>query len=222
LTDGGEPSCCRRSGPATQGEDIVEAHEVGDTITETAHKAHSDERFRRAAAVFLGVLGMLLAIASLAGENAMKETINANILASDTYGFYQARYLRQTSYQLAADSLDALLATHADLPAELKAPLAKRVAEYRATAARHDKETSADQQGLLAKARGYEAQREVAQRRDVSFDYSRALYQIAIVLGSVSIVAASRPLLWLAGLLGLAATLLAANGFLLLVDLPVG
>ncbi len=201
---------------------IVEAHEVGDTITEATHRVHSDDRFRRAAAVFLGVLGMLLAIASLGGENAMKDTINANILASDTYSFYQARYLRQTSYQLAADMLDALLAAHPDLPADAKAPLAKRVADYRAVAARHDKETSADQQGLLAKARGYEAQREIAQRRDINFDYSRAFYQIAIVLGSVSIVAASRPLLWLAGLLGVAATLLAANGFLLLIELPLG
>jgi hypothetical protein len=221
LTDDGEPSCCRRSGNA-RGERIVEAHEVGDTITEATHKAHSDDRFRRAAAVFLGVLGMLLAIASLGGENAMKDTINSNILASDTYSFYQARYLRQTSYQLAADALDALLTAHPDLSADARAGLVKRIADYRAIAARHDKETSADQQGLLAKARGYEAQREVAQRRDINFDYSRAFYQIAIVLGSVSIVAASRPLLWLAGLLGLAATLLAVNGFLLLIELPVG
>jgi hypothetical protein len=57
----------------------------------------------------------------------------------------------------------------------------------------------------------------VAQRRDVNFDYARAFYQIAIVLGSVSIVAASWSLLGLAGVLALAATGLAANGFLLLI-----
>ena len=59
----------------------------------------------------------------------------------------------------------------------------------------------------------------LAQRRDLNFDYARALFQIAIVLGSVSIVAASRPLLWLCALLAVAATLLAANGFFLVIEL---
>jgi Domain of unknown function (DUF4337) len=189
----------------------VEAHEVGDSIAETAHKTHSDERFRRGAAVFLGALGMLLAIASLGGEHAVKESMNANILASDTYAFYQARNERQTAYQLAADALEALLATRPDLPAAVREPLNRRIAEYRAT--------GSGKQELLAKAREFEAERDHAQRRDLNFDYARALFQIAIVLGSVSIVAASRPLLWLCALLAVAAGLLAANGFFLLVEL---
>ena len=201
---------------------MVEAHEVGDTIAESADKAHSDERFRRGAAVFIGVLGMLLAIASLGGENAMKETINANIEASDTYAFYQARNVRQTAYQIAADELEALLAAHRDLPASAREPITQHVADYRATVKRYDSDPAAGtgKRELLAKAREFEVHRDLAQRRDINFDYGRALFQIAIVLGSVSIVAASRPLLWLSGALALAATLLAANGFLLLVDLP--
>ena len=207
----------------------VEAHEVGDTIAETAHQghhhhrtAHADERFRRAAAVFLGVLGMLLAIASLGGENAMKETVNANILASDTYAFYQARNERQLAYRLAANTLEALLASRHDLTPEAREPIARNIADYRGTATRYESDPAAGsgKQELLAKARLHEAQRDHAQRQDISFDYSRALFQIAIVLGSVSIVAASRPLLWLCGGLALIATLLGINGFLLLVELP--
>lgn len=201
---------------------MVEAHEVGDKIAETAHEARSDERFRRGAAMFLGVVGMLLAIASLGGENAMKETINANIQASDTYGFYQARNIRQTAYQLAADELEALLATRPDLLEAAREPITRRVADYRATVKRYESEpaTGNGKAELLAKAREFEAHRDLAQRRDINFDYGRALFQIAIVLGSVSIVAVSRPLLWLSAALALAATLLAANGFLLLVELP--
>jgi hypothetical protein len=75
-------------------------------------------------------------------------------------------------------------------------------------------------QELRAKAQGFEAQRDHAQRQDINFDYSRALFQIAIVLGSVSFVAASRPLLWLCGAIALVATLFAINGFLL-VDIPL-
>ena len=204
-----------------------EAHEVSETIAESAHHAHAhggDDRFRRLAAVFLGVLGMLLAIASLGGEDAMKQTINANILASDTYSFYQARNIRQTSYQLAADALEATLATRPDLPAEARKKIDEHIAEYRTTVKRYESDPAAGngKKELLSKARAYEAQRDESQARDLNFDYGRALFQIALVLGSVSIVAASRPLLWLSGALAAVAALLSLNGFLLLVDLPFG
>jgi hypothetical protein len=204
----------------------VEAHEVGDTIAESADSgraaARSDDRFRRGAAVFLGLLGMLLAIASLGGENAMKETVNANIFASDTYAFYQARNERQTGYQLAAETLEALLAASPTLTPPQRAPIEKRIADYRAAIKHFDSEPAngTGKQELLAKARRFESQRDEAQRRDLSFDYSRALFQIAIVLGSVSIVGASRGLLWLCGAIAVLAALLGLNGFLLLVELP--
>jgi hypothetical protein len=202
----------------------VEAHEVGDTIAETAHPAHSDERFRRLAAVFLGVLGMLLAIASLGGEHAVKESMNANILASDTYAFYQARNERQTAFQLAADALEALRATQPGLPTTARQSLDRHIADYRATVKRYESDpaTGSGKQELLARAKGFEAARDLAQRRDLNFDYARALFQIAIVLGSVSIVAASRPLLGLCALLAAAAGLLTANGFFLLAELHRG
>ncbi len=205
----------------------MEAHEVGDTIAEAAHQKHdanADNAFRRRVAMFLGVLAMLLAIASLGGDNAMKETVNLNILASDTYAFYQARNERQTAYQLAAEALAALLASRPDLPAEARASIEQRIADYHATIARYDSDPEAGngKKELLAKARAFEERRDHAQRQDVSFDYARALYQIAIVLGSVSILALSRPALWLcAGLAG-AATLLSLNGFRLLIDLSLG
>jgi hypothetical protein len=204
----------------------LEPNEVGDTIAETAHRhdaERGDDRFRRGAAVLLGVLGMLLAIASLAGENAMKETVNANILATDTFAFYQARNERQTNYQVAADALEAQLAMRSDLPAETTRSITARIAEYRAMVTRFESDPAngTGKQELLAKARGFEAQRDHAQRQDINFDYSRALFQIAIVLGSVSIVAASRPLLWLCGAIALLATVFGVNGFLLLkIPLP--
>ena len=204
----------------------MEAHEVGDAIAESAphsrSEALSDDRFRRSAAFFLGLLGMLLAIASLGGENAMKETVNANILASDTYAFYQARNERQTGYQLAADTLEALLAASPTLTPAQRAPIEKRISDYHASIKHFESEpvNGTGKQELLAKARRFEEQRDLAQRRDLSFDYSRALFQIAIVLGSVSILGASRGLLWLCGGIAALATLLGLNGFLLLVELP--
>jgi hypothetical protein len=200
-----------------------EAHEIGDTIAEGGHEEHAEASFRRAAAVILGVVAMLLAIASLLGEAAMKETINFNIKASDTFAFYQAKNERQTTLQTAADQLDALAASHPEWSGAARAGADKLIAGYRATVARYesDPKTGDGKKELLEKARGYEEKRDRAQHQDSNYDFARGLFQIAIVLGSVSIVAVSRPLLWLGcGLAGLA-LILALNGYFLLVILPL-
>ena len=200
-----------------------ETKEIGDTIAEAGHEAQAEASFRRAAAVILGIIAMLLAIASLLGEAAMKETINFNIKASDTYAFYQARNVRQTAISLAADQLEALAASHPEWSGAARAQADKLISDYRATVARYesDPKTGEGKKELLQKARGYEAKRDHAQEQDSNYDFARGLFQIAIVLGSVSIVALSRPLLWLGcGLAGLA-LLLALNGYFLFVTLPL-
>ena len=73
---------------------------------------------------------------------------------------------------------------------------------------------------LMARAKSYQEAREVAERKNDSFDFAKMALQLAVVLGSVSILAVSRPLLWAAGLLGVVGALLTLNGFLLLVALP--
>lgn len=199
-----------------------EAHEVADAIAEGGHEAHGEAAFRRSAAVILGVMAMLLAIASLLGEAAMKETINLNITVSDTYAFYQAKNERQTATQLAADQLEALAASHPDWSASARASIDKTLADYRATVAYYESNSKGGtgKKELLAKARSFEEKRDRAQHQDINYDYARALFQIALVLGSVSIVAVSRPLLWLGcGLAGLA-VLLTLNGYLLAIPLP--
>jgi hypothetical protein len=202
--------------------EAYEAHELGDKIAESAAERHSDEGFRRVAAVILGVMAMLLAIASLFGEAAMKETINLNILVSDTYAFYQAKNERQTATKLAADELEILQAAHPEWPQAVRDQIAKRLAEYQATVQYYESDSKGGEgkKELLVKAKAYQAKRDHAQARDLNYDYARALFQIALVLGSVAIVSLARWLLWLGcGLSGLA-TLLAVNGYFLLVPLP--
>ena len=205
--------------------DAPEAADAAEAIQEAAEDDRvQNERFRRRAAIVIGVLAMLLAISSLGGGNATKEMLNANIQASDTFAFYQAKTIRQTSTQLAADSLDALLLTQPDISNDVRAQVQQRIDGYKATVARYESEPSTGEgkQELLVSARSYEQRRDRAARQDPNFDYAQALYQIAIVLGSVSIVAASRRLLLVGIGLGLAATALMLNGFLLLVELPIG
>src|SRR5215470_19219862 len=104
-----------------------EAADAAEAIKEASEERASSERFRRRAAVAIGVLAMLLAISGLGGGNATKEMINSNILASDTWAFYQAKNIRQTSTQLAADALETVLLTQPELSAEARAQIQSRI-----------------------------------------------------------------------------------------------
>jgi hypothetical protein len=203
----------------------VEASEIAETIRgeDEERRAEADSIFRRFTGIYLGIIAMLLAITSLGGSNASKVMVNANIQASDIYGFYQSKYARQTSYRLAADQLEVLAAANPAMPEAAKAKIADKVKRWRDTAERYESDPQSGQgkQELLARARAWEAKRDRAGERDPNFDFAEALFQIAIVLGSVSIVAASRPLVHLSGVLALIATVLMLNGYFLLVQLPL-
>src|SRR5262249_805859 len=148
--------------------------------------------------------------------------INANIQASDAFSFYQAKNIRQTSTMLTADELTALLATPG-LAADQRTAIQRRVDELKATAARYESEPDAKEpdnplkgegkKELLRRAQYWEDKRDHAQEQDPNFDFSEALFQISIVLGSVAIVSLSRAVVILSGVLGITATLLLINGF---------
>ena len=204
---------------------MVDQTEIPEPVHEHVEHEHHGERgdgFRRLAAIYLGVVAMLLAIASLGGGKATKEMLNANIRASDAYAFAQAKYLRQTAYELAADQLEAELAAQPAMPDEAKTAISKTMAHYRSAAARYasDPESGEGRKELLAKAKHWEEERDHAGARDPNFEFAAALFQIAIVLGSVAIVAASPALLGFSAVLTALAVALTVNGYFLLVQLP--
>jgi hypothetical protein len=185
-------------------------------------RGHGEEGFRRLAAIYLGIVAMLLAISSLGGGKATKEMINANIQVSDTYAYAQAKYLRETAYELAADHLEFELNHLPGLSDAGKAKAAERIQHYRGDAARYasDPASGEGRKELLDKAKHWEGERDRAAAQDPNFEFAAALFQIAIVLGSVSIVATSRALLVFSAVLAGAATILTINGYFLLVPLP--
>ena len=206
----------------------MEAHEIAEQIHESsethAEAAPGHDWFRRITAIYVGVAAMLLAIASLGGAAATKEMLNANIHASDTYAFYQSKYIRQLAYQTAADQLELLAAGAPGLAPDRIAKVDQLVKRYRDTAARYESEPAKGngKKELLAKAKEWEAERDHAKAQTPNFEYAEALLQIAIVLGSVSIVAASPWLLGVSGVLSLFGVLLTLNGYLLVVPLGHG
>lgn len=181
-----------------------------------------NDRFKQRAAVSIAILAMLLAITGLGGANAGKEATNNNIYAANHYAFYQAKNIRQTDYNLAADAIELAFLQDGSLNAEARTALKAKAEAYRKTAARYESEpeTQEGKKELMVLAKDYESKRDHALKQDPYFDYAEALLQIAIVLISVSIVAT---LPWLAifgGIVGAAGGLLMVNGYTLAVEIP--
>lgn len=207
----------------------MEASDAAEHVAEAGEGA--DERFRSRVALVIAFMAMLLAITSLGGGNAAEDIMNNNIHASDTWAFYQAKTIRQTANKLAADTLEAELYAHSgSLTPEARQEIGRRVEQFRQTADRYESEPDpADpsnplkgegRKQLSARAQELEKQRDRAQRQDPNFDFAEALFQIAIVLSSVAILANSRLVLKAALAAGAAATVLMLNGYFLFFDLP--
>ena len=193
-----------------------------DEAAEMMDTDKAKDKAKQRSAIVIAIFAMLLAITGLGGQNASKETLNNNILASNAFNFYQAKNIRQTSVNLAADEIEFTTLTTPGLSDAAKAALTKKLESYKATVARYESEpaTGEGKKELLVRAKTHEAARDHAMKQDPYFDYAEALLQIAIVLISVSIVA---EVIWLAffgGALGIVGALLMVNGFLLLVEIP--
>jgi hypothetical protein len=202
-----------------------ESHELAEQIHEHAgghgHARATSDWFRRITGIYVGVVAMLLAIAALGGSEETKVMLNSNIHASDTYAFYQSKYIRQIHLQTAAEQIELLAAASPALTPEQRSKAEQLTKRYRDTAARYESEpaTGDGKKELMAKAKQWEHKRDHAAAAIPNFEYAEALYQIAIVLGSVAIVAASPWLLGVSGLLSLGGLLLTINGYFLIVPL---
>jgi Domain of unknown function (DUF4337) len=182
----------------------------------------ADDHRSRWIGIYVGILATLLAICTTLGGNAAKDAMRANIDASNTWSFFQAKNLRRSAYIIAADDLELTLKASPAMPAEAKGAIEAKIKSYRDTVERYssDKKSNEGLDELWAKAKEIEKERDVAFRKDPYFDIAQALLQIAIVLASVALIAGTDVLLYFSGLLGVAGTLLMLNGATLAFKIP--
>jgi hypothetical protein len=173
--------------------------------------------FTRRVAITTALYAVMLAIAALGGNNAMKGLLLAQQQASDQWAFYQAKVIREQQYRLQQKLLQVDLATRATtLTAEAQQQYTALLAEFAAEAQRYNTEKKDIEQA----ARKLEHERDVNRDQDPYFDFAEVLLQIAIVMSSVSILATSRILYGVSLVLAVCGTLLMLNGYTLAVMLP--
>ena len=162
---------------------------------------HGSEGESKYIAIFISILALFLAIAETMAKSAQTNSITYNVEASNLWAFFQAKSIRRTNVETAADAMDIDIKLAKD-PAT-KQLLEKRVADWRAAAARYrsEPETREGSNELAGRAKEAEKKRDLYAERYHHFEVASAAFQIGIVLASVFLITHVVYTLWGAGLL---------------------
>jgi hypothetical protein len=183
----------------------AELHERGETT------------FGRRAALTTAIYAVVLSIASLGGNNTVKEMLLAQQQSSDQWAFYQAKVIREHQYRAQKMLLETQLAE----PSSLKGAERAKVEALATKFAEEEKRYNAEKKDIEKDAKKLELVRDVRRERHPYFEFGEVLLQIAIVSASVSILSTSRPMFWFSLVLAALGAALTLNGFTPLFTLPV-
>jgi Domain of unknown function (DUF4337) len=163
-------------------------HEVEHHIEHEEGHGKQPVSQNRKIALLIAIIALFLALSETLGKSAQTNGIELNIKASDTWNFFQAKTIRQTTLRTAAEALEVDIAGRPEDAA--KGEIAKQVNKWRATVARYesDPKEKDGRKELRAQAEQYERARDLAMARYHNYEFGSAGYQIGIVLASAAVI----------------------------------
>jgi hypothetical protein len=185
--------------------------EIHEAI-EKAQEGEHGEGFNRRIALVIAVLALFLSFSETLGKGAQTEAVSANIEASDLWAFFQAKSIRLTQVNTAAEEMTVAAQGAADPAA--KDTMTKQIDAWKKTAARYDSEPSTKEgrKELAERAKEAEENRNLAMAKYHHYELSSAAFQVGIVLASAAVITGMIGLAWFAGALGVVGLVLLALG----------
>ena len=178
---------------------------------------HAENTFSRRVALVTAVFAVVLAIAALGGNHAMKEMLLSQQQSSDQWAFYQAKVIREHLYRGQKLRLEADLA---ERDATLKPAAREKLEGLLRRLDEEEKRYGAEKKDIEKAAKDLEHKRDGYALRDPYFLIAEALLQIAIVMSSVSILARSGLIFSFSMALAVIGAVLTTNGYFMLFQLP--
>ncbi len=189
---------------------------------EQAEKAKEAAGEDRKIALLIAVIALCLALSETLGKGAQTESISKNVEASNLWAFFQAKSIRRTVVQTAAEATKLGLGAAGDDAA--KAAVQKQIDDWQKTAARYRSEpdTGEGTEQLSERAKHAEEERDLAAAKYHHFELASGAFQIGIVLASATIITGIAALAWISGLLTLVGIAFTALGIFVphLLNLP--
>jgi len=174
----------------------MSAHE---SMEHAEHAEHASGENRKIA-LLIAVIALCLALSETLGKGAQTESISKNVEASNLWAFFQAKTIRRTTVQTAAEQTKLGLGAATDDAS--RAAAQKQIDEWQKTAARYRSEPSTHEgsEELAERAKHAEEERNLATEKYHHFELASAAFQISIVLASATIITG---MIWLAGVAGI-------------------
>ena len=169
-------------------------------------KGGMDSRNKKIA-LLIAVIALFLAFSETLGKSAQTAALSYNVEASNLWAFFQAKTIRRTLVETAAQELAVVAAAPASQP--IKEVAAKQIDNWQKTGARYrsEPETREGSVELAERAKESEHKRDTALAKYHHYEVASAAFQIGIVLASAAVITGMIVLTWLAGglaVLGLA------------------
>ena len=186
----------------------MSAHESMEQADQAKEASNENKKI----ALLIAVIALCLALSATLGKGAQTESISKNVEASDLWAFFQAKSIRRTVVQTAAEREKLGLSTAGDDAS--KASAQKQIDDWQKTAARYrsEPETGEGTEQLSERAKHAEEERDLATAKYHHFELGSAAFQIAIVLASAAIITGIMALAWISGILTLAGVAITAFG----------
>ncbi len=167
----------------------------------TGH-GHSDDDFGRRVGVIVGVIGIILAVVTIASHRAHTAAVIARTEANDQWSFFQSKKLRQHLAEIGSSLADGL----ATDPARIK-PLVDKLSKD------HDRYAH-DSEEIEKEARAKEADSEHEERRALRLDMGEGFLELGLVLSSLYFLSKRRLFPVFGGIAAVIGTGLGIAGFL--------
>jgi hypothetical protein len=142
-------------------------------------RSEKEAKIKDKAGLVINFFALLLAINTFIGGSLSSTIMNNTIKANDVWNFYQAKSIKQTEYEIAAE--------------QTKNPALAKEWTEKAASYEDGKEGKKE---LYTTAKKLEADRDAAKKSSPWISYASTAFQLSIVLLSASILAVSMYLFW--------------------------
>jgi hypothetical protein len=167
-------------------------HEVEHKIKHEDHGLEGVSSTNKKMALVIAVLALFLSFAETVGKSSQTAALNAQMEASNLWGFYQAKNIRRTDNLIAAQQAQVSLAGIAD--PDQRAAMEKQIGDWNNTAARYKSEPDAaggkgeGTEELSQRAKAAEQERDEMLSKYHNYEFASAAFQIGIVLASAAVI----------------------------------
>ena len=177
---------------------------MAEEITELHERAkHGAEHSKQAIVTLtMAVLAVCVAAVSLMGHRSHTEEMLAQTKATDQWAYYQAKVIRERSYEVFLDQLSVFTVQDKAHAEEERAKYDKEAKRYRTEANEIQVAATAD-----------EAESQAFGRRSDRFDLGEVLLEAALVICSITLLTHKRYFWMVGSVIGIAGVIIAATGF---------